>query len=80
MATHSSIFAWKIPWTEKPGRLQSIGLHSRTWLSTLAPQTFFFYHIRCVLKYIIFLEKNGNVLFSVYSYTNLFQKKKFKLI
>ena len=26
MATHSSIFAWKIPWTEEPGRLQSIGL------------------------------------------------------
>jgi len=24
MATHSSILAWKIPWTEKPGRLQSI--------------------------------------------------------
>ena len=26
MATHSSILAWKIPWTEEPGRLQSIGL------------------------------------------------------
>ena len=26
MATHSSIFAWKIPWTEEPGRLQSIVL------------------------------------------------------
>ena len=25
MATHSSILAWKIPWTEKPGGLQSIG-------------------------------------------------------
>ena len=25
MATHSSIFAWKIPWTEKPGGLQSMG-------------------------------------------------------
>ena len=25
MATHSSILAWKIPWTEKPGRLQSVG-------------------------------------------------------
>ena len=24
MATHSSILAWKIPWTEEPGRLQSI--------------------------------------------------------
>jgi len=26
MATHSSILAWKIPWTEEPGGLQSIGL------------------------------------------------------
>ena len=25
MATHSSILAWKIPWTEEPGRLQSTG-------------------------------------------------------
>ena len=27
MATHSSIFTWAIPWTEKPGVLQSMGLH-----------------------------------------------------
>ena len=26
MATHSSIFVWRIPWTEEPGGLQSIGL------------------------------------------------------
>ena len=25
MATHSSILAWEIPWTEEPGRLQSTG-------------------------------------------------------
>ena len=25
MATHSSIFAWRIPWTEEPGRLSSMG-------------------------------------------------------
>ena len=25
MATHSSVLAWRIPWTEKPGRLQSMG-------------------------------------------------------
>ena len=25
MATHSSILAWRIPWTGKPGRLQSVG-------------------------------------------------------
>ena len=27
MATKSSVLAWKIPWTEKPGRLQSMGSH-----------------------------------------------------
>ena len=26
MATHSDILAWRIPWTEEPGRLPSIGL------------------------------------------------------
>ena len=26
MATHSSILTWRSPWTEEPGRLQSIGL------------------------------------------------------
>ena len=26
MVSHSSIFAWRIPWTEKPGMLQSMGL------------------------------------------------------
>ena len=25
MATHSSILAWRIPWAEEPGRLQSMG-------------------------------------------------------
>ena len=27
MATRCSILAWRIPWTEEPGRLQSMGLH-----------------------------------------------------
>ena len=27
MATHSSILAWRVPWTEEPGGLQSMGLH-----------------------------------------------------
>ena len=34
MATHSSIIAWEIPWTEEPGRLQSMGLQkSQTQLT-----------------------------------------------
>ena len=27
MATHTSMLAWEIPWTEEPGGLQSIGSH-----------------------------------------------------
>ena len=30
MATHSSTLAWKIPWTEEPGRLQSMGGHKES--------------------------------------------------
>ena len=33
ISTHSSIFAWKIPRTEEPGGLQSMGSQSWTWLS-----------------------------------------------
>ena len=36
MATHSSILAWRIPWTEKPGGLQSMGSQSWTRLSSSA--------------------------------------------
>ena len=37
MATHSSTLAWKIPWTEEPDRLQSMGLQSVThdWATSL---------------------------------------------
>ena len=33
MATHSSVLAWEIPWTEEPGGLQFVGSQSRTRLS-----------------------------------------------
>ena len=33
MAAHSSILAWRIPWTVEPGRLQSVGSQSQTRLS-----------------------------------------------
>ena len=42
MATHSSTLAWKIPWTEEPGRLQSMGsLRVRhDWATSLSLSTF----------------------------------------
>ena len=30
MATHFSILAWRIPWTEEPGELQSLGSHTES--------------------------------------------------
>jgi len=39
MATHSSILAWEIPWTEEPGRLQSTGSQSQTRLKRLSTHT-----------------------------------------
>ena len=41
MATHSSTLAWKIPWTEEPGRLQSMGI-ARSW-TQLSDFTFTFH-------------------------------------
>ena len=37
MATHSNILAWKIPWTEEPGRLQSMG-HERVGYDIVTKQ------------------------------------------
>ena len=38
MAIHSSSLSWRIPWTEDPGGLQSMGSQNRTQLSTFLPQ------------------------------------------
>ena len=39
MATHSSVLAWRIPWMEEPGGLQSMGLQSQTRLSDFTSLT-----------------------------------------
>ena len=36
VATHSSILAWRIPWTEEPGGLQSMGSQNQTRLRRLS--------------------------------------------
>ena len=52
MAPHSSTFAWKIPWMEEPGRLQSMGsLESDT-----TEQLHFHFSLSCIE------EGNGNPL------------------
>ena len=40
MSTHSSIFAQRIPWTEDPGGLQSMGLQSQTQVTNTHTHTF----------------------------------------
>ena len=39
MAAHSSLLAWRIPWTEEPGRLQPITAKSRTRMNQLGTHT-----------------------------------------
>ena len=60
MATHSSIFAWRIPWTEHAGRLQSVGLQRvrHDW-SNLAHKSLLFF-------FSIFLPTYSCVLFSMF--------------
>ena len=52
MAPHSSTFAWKIPWTEEPAGLQSMGLLESDWTERL----YFHFSLSCIE------EGNGNPL------------------
>ena len=52
MASHSSTLAWKIPWTEEPGRLQSMG----RWGSDMTERLHFHFLLSCTG------EGNGNPL------------------
>ena len=49
-AIHSSILAWRISWTEEPGRLQSLGMQSQTRLKQLSM------HAKAILIIIIGTE------------------------
>ena len=61
MATHSSTLAWKIPWPEEPGRLQSMGLqrvrhaeqlHFHFWSIAFANKITFFYTFEIVEDFV----------------------------
>ena len=47
MATHSSVLPWRIPWTEEPGRLQSMGSQIALYLSLLLLKGFWLCHVAC---------------------------------
>ena len=60
MATHFSILAWRIPWTEEPGRLQFVGLQkSQTWLSDWTTRKV------CLLS--VISSPTGTVVFHLYN-------------
>ena len=71
MATHSIILAWKIPWTEEPGGLQSIGLQERHDLATKQQQEEC-YQMVCILQSLLRV-----LLFQIYMYVVLHLKEKF---
>ena len=50
MVTHSSILAWRIPWTEKPGRLQSTGSQrvGHDWVTSLIKDICIGYQYKCI--------------------------------
>ena len=68
MATHSSILAWKIPWTEEPGRLQSMGSQrvEDDWATSLS----LFYYFSCLKRHIqknTFLRPMSETILPVFS-------------
>ena len=73
MATHSSIHAWKIPWTEEPGKLQSMGLqrvgHDWSDLAAAAADVVIIavtvYVVRKDLNYFCLSESHGTLSFKI---------------
>ena len=80
MATHSSILAWRIPWTEEPGKLQSTGSQrvAQEWATSLSLSmafTSFWWSVlgNCKLILIIIYKKKSNVkITSIVNYINHF--------
>ena len=60
MATHSSILAWRIPWTEEPGGLQSMGLQRNNFARIHID---FLYFVRLKLNYFLKILKILTFLF-----------------
>ena len=63
MATHSSILAWRIPWIEKPGRLQALGLQRVRHYWVANTFTFIYFYI---YRKLWVLTNNSNLVFSLF--------------
>ena len=64
MATHSSILSWRIPWTEEPGGLQSMGHKESdmTELLTLSHLHIVVYCHRFIILFIQIIHKKANTI------------------
>ena len=69
MATHSSILAWKIPWMEEPGELQSMGLKESDTTEQLHFLFFLFLFItsKYILNPVSSTKLHKNYLYCIYS-------------
>ena len=62
MVTHSSILAWRTPWTEEPGGLQSMGSQSPTQLkqpSTSTAQHIFLLFVALLVYLLVYFLRHG---------------------
>ena len=64
MATHSSVLAWRIPWTEEPGRLQSVGWQESDTTEQLSTQHT--HSFLAGLEWLLFLNDMNFYLILIY--------------
>ena len=66
MVTHSSILAWRILWSEKPGKLQSMGSQrvGHDWATSLSLLYHFIFHWFCFWKFICLQSSRDPTIFS----------------
>ena len=62
MATHSSVLAWRIPWTEEPGRLQSVGLKESDMIEWLSNTHTIVFHGHLICDY---LQNASKILYFI---------------
>ena len=73
MATHSSFPAWRIPWTEEPGGLQSMGSQRHDWVANTRTRLMFISTF-CLYKYVCSWLGNRPIPWCLDGYEN--SKKK----
>ena len=70
-ATHSSILDWRIPWTEEPGRLQSMGSHTFLILK-ICVFTLFLISLTGGLPILLIFSKNQLFVQLIFYFTDFF--------